>query len=267
VISAGVFASRIHAWGLRAATSLSDDHRSRGMPGGLDAAPGRRPERGLEHRVHLHGHPDRAGLLGIADHVQFATDLLGSCASSIAGFVDRPVELDALAARPHPGAERLASREDRDVDVAALDVERRPVDEALGGVAPIGRVLQARLDAQAVGDHPGQVPVAPRVLADDAQHVGRRWSGQPGVGGGVRTASSMRAAGSRASSSDAARWTYWPTPTITGVRGSIDPEEGGVLTATHDRQPVSRGFVSRAGSAESHHKRTALPRRPTLGGR
>ena len=36
----------------------------------------------------------------------------------------------------------------------------------------------------------------------------------------ARAARSISAAGSRASSRESARWLYWPTPTMTGVRGS-----------------------------------------------
>ena len=58
-ISSAVFASRIHAFGLAAATSLNRDHSSLIAHLVLvDARAGRRADRGLEHRVDLHRHDD-----------------------------------------------------------------------------------------------------------------------------------------------------------------------------------------------------------------
>ena len=179
VISSGDLASRIHAYSLPAATWLRSDHSAPRWREMLLGGPARRgPQRRLEHRIHLHRHVDAAlglrrqvHLEVVADHDRFVA--LGRL---------RPIERHPGLAGAHERPPRLAAGEDRHVELAGLDVERRRVDERLRAVAAHRRVAEfGRLEPEPRGEEARRVAVAPREQADDADRVGRRRPVEAGI--------------------------------------------------------------------------------------
>jgi ribose 5-phosphate isomerase B len=83
-----------------------------------------------------------------------------------------PRQLGACSTGTRPGAPRFAAGEHRQVELAALDLGRRQVDERLRAVAAHpGHAGVADVEAQPFGDEPARVVVPPREQADHPHRV------------------------------------------------------------------------------------------------
>ena len=193
----------------------------------VDRAARRGAQRGLEQRVHLrrrerevrHLVRARAGPV-VAPHVR-ARRVVGL------GPVEPRLRLGAPGAPP--GVDALDAAEQDDVVLAAGDRGREPVDEHLRAVAADRRGDRGggapRRAGRGARPDPGTSTTAarrrrpcrrPRAATAAHRSPCRRRA----------SASASRSIGSSARLGSATRCCVWPTPTMTGVRGSIGMARG-----------------------------------------
>ena len=133
----------------------------------------------------------------------------------------RPLQIDAVAAGPHPAAGCLRPGEDRKVEFAVLNVHRGGVHQRLRAVAAIGGEHGlARTQAELLREHVRRIAVAPGEQAHHADGIRVGRGGRPASALARPTASAISATGCMASCRSAAWWANCPAPMSTGVRGS-----------------------------------------------